>query len=365
MAREVCWLRLAWLLLTVLPPVAGAAEGWAGVPPGTLRSGDGGEVVAVPGGAAIPVAAVRTVLLPLPGAQEVVLDYQLDGGPLLLTWCASNDGRYEPFGWYWRHRALEPGRGQARLDVRTAADARPGSTPVLILLGNGRLTVTGLQVLGPEVAPEAHWAAIDLARRLAPEAETHITVNSLAPAFWSVSRGIHLHPWLGAAFVALAAAGLLGTWLAQRRWRPAAPLLAAALVAVVASDLHAAWRLAPMWRLAPEADPEARLRQGYPLAPEAARLAAAARAVIPASADVLVRSAGPDWYSPQVICFNLAPRRCVIAHGQAPVAGLAGVDQPRDLDLRAVVSINAGGAPPPGFVEAARTSPGGFVALRP
>lgn len=365
-ARGVRAFALIPLLLASAPAFAGAGPGWVELPPAALQAADGGEVGAGPGDTdvTIPVVALRRIALPIPGIQELEIDYQLDGGPFMLTWAASTDGRYEPFGWYWRHQRLEPGRGRVRLDLRITANDRPDSSPLLVLHGNGRFTVSRLRVLGPEATPEAQWAAIDRARRLAPEAVTHITVNSLAPSFWSVARGLHLHEWIGAAFVALAAAGMLAVWALRRRWQPAAPLLAAAVLAVAASDLHAAWRLAPPWRLAPSVDPEQRLRDGYPLAPEAAWLAVAARAAIPAGADVVVRSAGTDWYSPRVLCFQLAPRRCVIAHGQEPVAGLSGVDQLRDMDIRAMVSINAGAEPPPGFTAVARTSPRGFVALR-
>jgi hypothetical protein len=356
------------LILAVTPGAASAGPGWVELPVETLQTGDGREVATGPGGSAVVsflVDARRHVLLPLPGVQELELDYQVDGGPLLLTWCAATDGQYEPFGWYWRHQPLQPGRGRVRLDMRITSRYRPDSTPLLVLHGNGRITFTGLRVLGPEATAEAHWAAIDSARRLAPESFGHITFNSLAPSMWSVSRGANLHERLGAAFVALAATGLLGAWAVRRRWRPGAPLLAAVVVAVALSDLHAAWKLAPPWRLAPHLDPEARLRDGYPFAPEAAALAVAARAAIPAGASVMVLSAGGDWFSPRVLCFQLAPRRCVIAHGQEPAAGLSGVDQLGDLEVGAVVSINAGTEPPPGFAAVARTSPRGFVALRP
>lgn len=353
---------LPLLLALAGPP---AAAGWSGVPAAALRGGEGLAAVDGPAGASagFSVVASRALLVDLPGAQELEFEYEVAGGPMQLTWCAANDGAFDAFGWYWRHQVLRPGRGRVRVDLRSTSRYRPDSAPMLYFRGNGRVSLLDLRALGPAPTAAAGWAAIDAARRQAPEAVSHALVNSLAPSLWSVSRGAWVQPWLGAAFLGLASALAIGAWARRRRWRPGGPLLAATLAAVAASDLHAACKLAPTLRLAP--DPDERVRLGYPLAPEAGALAALARAAIPPDADVLVLGGGTDWYGPAVICFQLAPRRCAIARGEGAVAGLSGVDPLESLRVGALVSIDAGGAAPPGFSEVARTSPRGFVALRP
>jgi len=313
---------------------------------------------------AIPVDVATVVILPLEGAEVLELDYQSEG-LITLSWCAANQGGYKPFGWLWRYAPLRQGQGRLRLDLRTTFDYRPTSSPALIFMGTGRVVLTGLRSQGPEPTEAEQWAAVDRARLLAPESFSHVIDNTLGPSYWRASREEELPPRLGLLLVVGTAAALLAAFALRRRWRPAAPLAAALLLGVAASDAHALLKLAPPWRLATSLDPEQRLRDGFPLAPELGALAAAARAALPTTARVAVLGRKKDWFGPQTLCFHLAPRPCVVVRPGLPTQGISGVTTLRDDEIDAVVLDGAEGGLPPGFTEVARVSPRALVARRP
>jgi len=338
---------------------------WIELPPASAleRAESSVALQRLPGDATlVPLKMAAVLILPLAGAQELELDYETSD-LVTITWTNVNAGQYEPFGWLWRYRRLARGRGRLRMDLRIAANWAPTARPMLIVHGNGALTVTGLRVRRTADAAAA-WAATDRAVRLAPESFGHVVINSFAPAWWRVSRGELLFEPVGWAFVALALGACLAAWAVRRRWRPALPLGAVVLAAVVAVDAFAAWKLAPPWRLAVHWDAEDRLRDGYPHSPELGALAALARATLPPDARVAVFGHSGDWFSPQTLCFHLAPRPCVVSRPGEPRAGISGVDQLADDQLDAIVTYNPEQPLPPGFTPVARTSAANLVARR-
>jgi hypothetical protein len=249
-----------------------------------------------------------------------------------------------------------------RLDLRETAGWDPARRAALLLDGAGRMVIRRLAVRLPPADRAQAFADGDRAARWAPEALDHRTVNVLTPSYWSASRGIWLADVVAAAALAV---GLAAALAARRGRRGAVALVAGAIFALAAWDGHLLVRLLPVLAgaPAPALDPEARIRDGYPFAPEVGTLAAAARAAL--RADERVGAMSEDWFAPEALCFNLAPRRCVMLEPGARVhAGLQGVDRLRDDELDALVGYRAG-PPPPGFEVVAQPSPRAWVARRP
>jgi len=250
------------------------------------------------------------------------------------------------------------------MDLRWVSDWRPTSKPLLLLLGNGRVVINGLRVRRPSPTVGAAWAAADRARLWAPESFGHVIINSLSPALLHVATGQSLIVAMGWSFVALAGAALLLAWWRGRRWRPARPLAVAALVAVLAMDAFAVLKVARPWRLALSIDPEQRMREAFPFAPELGLLISLARTSLPPTTRVAVLGRNGDWFGPQTICFHLAPRPCVYTRSGAERVGIGGVDRLRDEEVDAVVTYNAEDQLPPGFAPVARSSQANVVAVR-
>lgn len=309
----------------------------------------------------------RTVLvLPLPGTQELELDYQA-AGPTLLTF-GNHDGVTEinPTARPWRYRRLVNGRGTLRLDLRQAGGFTVSTRPYLVLQGTGRFTLARLRARPLPADREAVLEGFDRALLWAPNAIDHTTINLLETPMWSASRGIHLYAVLGVAFLALTAAVLLGLRALRGRWRPRLALAAGALAAVAAGDGVFLAKVLPALDLSVELDPEARIRENYAFDPQAGALAALARATLRPDERVGVACPSYNWYARELFCFNLAPRRCVFADPGQPVhAGLSGVDRLRPDELDAIVSFQSDEPLPPGFVRVAQVGPRAFVARRP
>jgi hypothetical protein len=230
---------------------------------------------------------------------------------------------------------------------------------VLLLDGAGRVIVHRLAARFPPADRAEALADGDRAARWAPESVDHRTVNVLTPSWWSESRGV----WLADVVAAIALAVGLAVAAVLRGRRRGVALVAGVAVALAAWDVHLLVRLLPALATpAPALDPEARIRDGYPFAPEVGALAAAARAAV--RADERVGAMSDDWFAPEALCFDLAPRRCAILQPGAQVhPGLQGVDRLRDDELDVLVGYRAG-PPPPGFDVVAQLSPRAWVARR-
>ena len=318
-------------LEALLPRVEGAR--------GTLTAR--GLEIALSGNAFVP--------LPFP-AEEVELDLEADG-PVLLSWAARSGGRAARFlGPPWRYARVPRAPGTLRLDLRVAPDWTPSAQSVLFLRGGGTVVVHAARA-SPVPADRAEaLAAQDRALLWMPESVGHTTINSLTPSYWSASRGTRLVDVVAAASLAVLVAVLAAPWLRGGRPSPGRALAAAALFAIASWDAHFLVRFLPVAKLSLEPDPEARIRDGYPFDPELGVLAALARATVRPDERVGAMAGPKNWFDTQVLCFDLAPRRCaVVRPGEREYLGLAGVERLRPDEIDVIVALG-GGPLPDGFV---------------
>lgn len=349
-------------LALVLPAAARAAPGDVELSLAELapRLESTAAVTLGPAGLELALTDQHVVVLPF-AAEE--LELELEGDPrVLLSWLTQGP---EPLGVIqppWRYRVVPRARTTVRLDLRQTAGWEPGRRAVLLLDGSGRVVVHRMAARLPPGDRARALADGDRAALWAPESVDHRTVNVLTPSYWSASRGI----WLADVVAGVAAAGGIAVALALRgrRGRAGPALVAGAVVALAAWDAHLLVRLLPALGPPAALDAEARIRDGYPFAPELGALAAAARATLRADERVATVGAPGDWFPPEALCFNLAPRRCaMIRPGERVHPGIQRVGSLRDDEIDAIVAYR-GGPPPPGFDVVAQLSPRAWVARR-
>lgn len=318
-----------------------------------------------PNGLEISVDGNTSVTLPL-NAQVLELDVEVSG-PVLLTWAARSPGRtFRPFGPPWRHVTLPRQRERVRLDLRITDGWTPAARPTLGLTGAAVVIIHGIRVLPIARDPDDLLAAVDRAQRWAPEAIGHTTINFLTPSYWSYVNGTWLADVVAIAGAAAFAVVLAAGWALRRRLLAARALAAGCLVAAGLWDVHLLARFLPAFHLRPTLDVEERIRDHYDLAPDVGALAALARATIPPGERVGVMASQGNWFAPQTICFNLAPRPCVVLTSLVPVAEHRGISQVgylSDDQLDAIVAHRV--APlPPGFTPVAAIGKSAVVARR-
>jgi len=314
----------------------------------------------VPSGIEIDVDGRAFLLLPFPGAVEIELECVSDG--MLNVYRASESGMGEP---PFRYSAIPRGTARLRFDLLESDKWTYRSRPVLLFDGSTRLSITGIHVRPPPRDPELLRTAIDRAAFWAPESIGHTTINFLTPTLWSVMDGIFLADVVAGSAVVVFAVALAGIRIARRRWNPGIALSIAALAAVAAQDAHFLVRLVPAVNLSLPADPEVRIRDNYYFAPEMGALASLARATIRHDETVGVVGAPDDWFAPQAMCFNLAPRQCgIVKPGETSYAGISGIGRLRLDEMDAIVYIGGRDPLPPGFGPVAGVGRRAFIARR-
>lgn len=316
-------------------------------------------------GLEISVDGNTSLGLPFP-AQVLELDVQASG-PVMLTWAARTQGRpFKPFGPPWRHLTLPRDRQVVRLDLRIADGWSPAAQPVFGLTGAGLVVVRSIRMLPLERDPAEAAALFDRAQLWAPESLGHTTINLLTPSFWSATRGIWLTDVVALAGLAAFGAAVGLSWWRRRRLWLARGLAVGCLAAAALWDAHALVRLLPVLHLRPTPDVEARIRENYDVSPDVGALAALARATLRPDERVGALGVEKGWFAPQTLCFNLAPRPCVIltaGSAEREHRGISGVGVLRDDQLDAIVAYRAGPLPA-GFVPVAALGPSAVVARR-
>ncbi len=345
---------VALALLLVAGP-AGAEPALRSPPIGVLRESVDSNTPyrLAPDGLAVEVEGTSRLVFPFQGAQVVELDVDVRG-VLMLTWAsASATGEFLPFGPPWRHLTLPEGRSTVRLDYRVATGWSARSQPQLGLTGTGKVVFRAVRYLPADPDGERQLAAFDRANLWAPESLGHTTINLLTRPYWSASR----ERWLADVVAAVAALAfavvLVATRLRRGRPRPALALAAAALVASGLWGAHLLVRFLPAFDLRPTPDPEERIRENYWTAPDVGAMAALARERLGPRERVGVVARERDWFAPQTLCFNLAPRPCVVMKPNQTIHhGISGVGSLRDDEIDAIVFFRAEWTPP-GFEQVA------------
>jgi hypothetical protein len=318
-----------------------------------------------PSGLEIPVDG--NVPIGLPFAAEVIeLDVEASG-PVLLTHASQSPGvKFRAFGPPWRHVTLPRERRTVVLDQRVTDGWTAQARPTIALTGVGRVIVHGLRIVPVSRDREELVGDYDRALRWAPEAPAHTTINLLTPSYWKASEGLWLSDVVAGVGAAAAAALLAIVWLRRRRLAVAGALAAGSLVAAVLWDAHLLVRFLPAFRLQPTLDREQRIRDGYDVAPDVGALAALARATLRPDERVGVVASQGNWFTPQTLCFDLAPRPCVTMVAGAPQAeyrGISLVGVLRADQIDAVVAYRAGPLPD-GFTPVASLGKSAVIARR-
>jgi hypothetical protein len=317
-------------------------------------------LVRAPSGFEIDVDGRAFLLLPFPGAVEIELDCVSDG--ILNVYRASESGMGQP---PFRYRVVPGGTARLRFDLLESVKWTYGARPVLLFDGSTRLSIIGIRVRPPPSDPELLKTAIDRAAFWAPESIGHTTINFLTPTFWSVTDGIFLPDVLAGSAAVIFVVALAGMRIARGRWNPGIALSIAALAAVAAQNAHFLVRIVPAAKLSFPADPEIRIRDNYYFATEMGALASLARSTIRHDEKVGVIGAPGDWFAPQTMCFNLAPRRCgIVKPGETSYAGVSGTGRLRLDELDAIVCIGGRDPLPPGFAPVASVGRRAFIARR-
>jgi hypothetical protein len=319
-----------------------------------------------PGGLRIPVDGNTSVGLPLTAAL-LELDVEASG-PVSLTWASRTAGvPFRPFGPPWRHLALPRARQLVVLDLRITDGWNAQARPVFGLTGTGVVTIHGLRVSPVPRDPARIVEDFDAAVRWAPEGPGHTTINFLTPSFWKASARSWLPDVVALAGVVAFAAALGISWLRRRRLDLGRALAAGCVVAAALWNVHLLARLLPAFHLRPTFDVEERIREHYDVAPDVGALAALARATLRPDERVGVLGSQGNWFAPQTICFNLAPRPCVTLTAGAPQPAYRGISRVGSLrleELDAIVAYRA--APlPEGFTPVAALGNSAIVARRP
>jgi len=314
-------------------------------------------------GLELDVDGKGSVFLPVRGAEVVELEV-LSDGLFALLWASDTMANLSmaPI----RSLTIPPGRSTVRLHLLEAGGWSPTSRPYLHVSGTGRLVVTRADVTPAPEDPGAAWTRYARAALLAPQSLDNKTINTLSAPYWSLAPVRYLSEVLAVGALVVLAATMLAIRFRRGAWRPGVALAAAVVAAVAGSDVHLLTRLAPVARLRPEPDPEARIRDGYPVSPVTGALAVLARRVIPPGARVGIQGAPDDWFGPQTLCFDLFPRPCVfLKPGEAVHSGISGVTRLPTEALDTIVVLDSPEPLPPGFTPTAAVSRHAYVARLP
>jgi hypothetical protein len=351
-------------LLAAAPALVRASVALQEVPIASLGSAPSNARIAITArGAEVDVDDPVGLLLPLPRIRFLELDLAVDA-PMLVSFLAEPHGAPAPGLPRCRYRSLSAGATTLTVDLAEVPGWTGANWPALRFEGAGHVVVSHVRA-GPRVESEAAARAdVDRAALWSSDPPWHTSINAISPPFWSASRGTYLSDVVAAAAAGLFVAVLVGFRLARGSWRPGAALAAAGLLAVAAHGTHAAIRFLPAWNLSPKLDPEARIRDNYGFVAQFGPLAALARSSVRPGERVGVVADAGDWFGPQTLCFQLAPRRCVaVKPGEAEHRGISGIGTLRDDEIDVLVSYDALELPA-GFAPVAAVSRRAFVARR-
>jgi hypothetical protein len=352
------------LLAAAAPALARANRGLETIPLEQLaaRLDPSSRATLGPDGLRFDVDGPSRTILPF-AAEELEMELQADG-PILLIWAVQVGTQPTPWGRPWRYRTAPTAPTRVRVDLKTVAGWTPAARPAIGFDGSGHVLFRAIRARRPPADLDEARRAYDRARFWAPESPGPVLINAVSPVLWNESRGT----WF-ADVVALAAAACAAGVLAAARWRtgrwsPPLALGAGAAVALLLWNGHFLFRFLPMANLRPTLDPEERIRANYYYLPEFAGLAALARATIGPGERVGVAGSPRGWFAPQTMCFNLAPRRCVILRpGEDVHHGVSGVGTLRTADVDVVVSYR-GTELPAGFERVSGVGLRAFIARR-
>ena len=259
-------------------------------------------------------------------------------------------------------QSLFMGSASLELDLRSCFFWDAQSIPILLFEGTGKFGIKSISLElieeGEDVLAENNWAIF-----LMPERIRHNTVNFLSPRYWNFQRHILWPDVFGKTLLFALAMLWVGSLFFKRiRTHGLVPLFS--ITGIFIYSLYFLFTLIPMLHTQVFITNENKIRQNY-MNPEFGELAARARELIDQEAKVAIYGEDADWFSPQTLCFNIAPTKCVFAQPDTErYSGISGITELKPSEVDTIVFLNSAMPLPEGFQTISAINPNAFIAKK-
>lgn len=254
------------------------------------------------------------------------------------------------------------GSASLELDLRSCFFWDAQSIPILLFEGTGKFGIKSISLEpieeGEDVLAENNWAIF-----LMPERIRNTTVNFLSPRYWNFESHMLWPNVLGKTILLVSAMLWVGSLFF--RWinsHGLVPLFG--ITGIVIYSLYFLLILIPMLHTQVFITNENKIRQNY-MNPEFGELAARARELIDREAKVAIYGEEADWFSPQTLCFNIAPTKCVFAKPNTErYSGISGITELKSSEIDTIVFFNSALPLPEEFQKISEINPNAFIAQK-
>ena len=259
-------------------------------------------------------------------------------------------------------QSLFIGSASLELDLRSCFFWDAQSIPILLFEGTGKFGIKSISLEpieeGEDVLAENNWAIFLMPERIRPT-----TVNFLSPRYWNFESHMLWPNVLGKTILLVSAMLWVGSLIF--RWinsHGLVPLFS--ITGIVIYSFYFLLTLIPMLHTQIFITNENKIRQNY-MNPEFGELAARARKLIDREAKVAIYGEDADWFSPQTLCFNMAPTKCVFAKANTEMySGISGVTELKPSEIDTIVFLNSALPLPEGFQKISEINPNAFIAKK-
>lgn len=312
------------------------------------------------GGISFDIDKKAYIFVKLPNVARIKFDYHANGY-FYVYYATVKEKKYRLAHHLLMGRSLTKGSGSLDLNLRHTINWSPESYPMLIVQGTGQLllknikatTVSDLSAYRAEKKRAFFWR---------PEVIRVTTINFLTPVFWDFENQLHWPVVLGLLFIlaALASAGL-----AYFRGLGAGKYLRIlSIIFIMVFSVHFIIRFIPAVNAAPFLSTSDKIKK-YSLWPELGQLTAAVGEMIKPADKVVFMGEEGDWFSPETICFNIAPVKCIFPASGA--VGYKGLYDPARFNVSSanvLVSYNSKQKLDAAFIKKYELNKNAYIAIR-
>lgn len=312
------------------------------------------------GGVEFDIDKRAVILLKLPHIAQVAFDYEADGY-FRLNYATVREGGYRVAHYFLMARPVMKGGGRIDLDLRHTINWSPESYPLLIVEGTGRLLIKNIKATtisdpltyGKEKKRAFFWR---------PEVIRVTTINFLTPVFWDFENQLYWPAVLGGVFIlTFMGFATVGFFIKQNFLR-FLPVIS--IIFILVYSIHFVVRFLPIVHYGPFLSNNDKIRKNY-FRPEFGQLVATAREVVKPSDRVLFMGETGDWLSPEALCFNVAPAKCVFRKLDGrEYLDVVKVTRLKASEINVVVSYNSELDLPPGFEKIYEVNKNSFIAVK-